>query len=1682
MLRRKRNDRCKKILAGLVLLTLLLSSLTPISIAAEDSLASSIALDPAQMQLKPEDAAQITTIVRDQYGEVMNGQAISWSSSAPEVAAVDASGLVSAVAVGTANITAVCNGLEASCEVMVEVPEVTRIELDNSTLKMAVAASKTLQATVYNQFDEIMTGQTVTWSSTNQMVAYVSAAGTVTVMSAGTAKVTASCDGKEATCDVTVEVAEVTRIELENMQITVAASKTLQATVYDQFDEIMTEQAITWKSSDEKIATVDQNGLVTAVAAGSTTITAACSGPEAQCQVEVFNGYPTNLVVITETSITLPLVEAYHNLVEKRNPPYQFGLKIFTSADLDSNTDIVQQAICNSDALLIQMMSESTLNTFHAIFSNCWDTVWKDGKVPAIFTDGCSDIFAANIVKDLPFGANTNQEDLALLSSYIENSGADNCERLLLLLATKYGEGDVTTTEDLTPIGGRGTFVYHPDAAGSGTFSTPEDYYDWYTNRPEYNPTAPWVGIMDYDSNYINGDHDMMTEVLKSLEKKGTNVVLIYAPYNIKFESVHSYFYRDLNEDGQLEPAIDTFVCPMGFQFDSNTQKTIDLFKELNVPVLAPIYTRDLEKWQDDPAGTSNDVYWNVAMPELDGRIEPVLMGGTTTLGTDELTGAIITKNVAIPDRIERVAGRAANWAELHKMENKDKKVAILYYNTDSGKDDLGCTTLNVPRSLTEVFNALKNSQYNIDPDGALSTDGQISEEKVFEAMFNKGRNIGGWAPGELAEFVAQDGIIKISLDEYLGWYNQLSGKLRAAVEKEWGPAPGGVMVEDGQIIIPGIISGNIFLGPQPMRGWGEDAAKIAHSPDLPPNHQYLAFYFWLQHDFQADAVVHFGCHGTQEWLPGKSVGLSGDDWSDIVLGDMPDIYPYVVNNPGEGTQAKRRGYAVLIDYLTAALANTELYGNLLELHNLAHQYEFAADPANNQPAADAEKLKEKIIKLIELEELDQKLGINLAEMSFEDVLNAAHDYLHAMEEDVTPMGLHTFGVAPQGDAFDKMVQAIINYDPAVRSALEEEIKTNLQNTTQEIDMFLLALDAGYIPPGIGRDPIRDPEAMPTGKNIVSFDPRKTPDKISWEIGKKCADDLLASYYAEHGSYPESVGVVLWAIETMRDGGQGIAMAMRLLGIEPVWDATGKVKSYNITPIEDLGRPRIDVVIAASSLFRDTFSNVMTLLDKAIRELAENTTDSEQDNFIKKHYETLVNEYLEQGVEADEAEFLAASRVFSAMPGTQGNGLSDKMAATDSWDQRADLIETYLNRASYIYGTDKDGEAVYGLAAKDTFVDVLKNVEATIHVIDSTYGALDNDDIAGDLGGLTLAAEYASGQEVNAYIANTRMGLNGARVQTIREFVAQELDSRLLNPLYVEAMLKEGYAGSATLADYIGNTFFVAASLDAVSDQDWHNLAATYIFNDVVRSQLDPYCLQSMIGWAMEAARKDIWQASAEDLTILSDVYIQTMVDYGVVCCHHTCKNIVMNEWLAQFSTLDDSLREKFQVTLAAATQKDVNIPPLEKSLPADSEESQSSSDTENTSPRPETELNDQIDLSPSEESQQPAIQEVVQETAVASRGAGTENSTPQALPAVPTVAAGNFPDYSVPDYSAEETEAQEQDTTAEQGGKTQKGKAYELSEEGKQKKASGVSIWALGGVAGVMAAVGFGIWKGKKA
>lgn len=1560
---------------------------------------------------------------------------------------------------------------------------VTSIEISPDAVTLKPGAQARVTAVVKDENGAVMEDQDVEWTSSNENVAAV-AGGLITAAGVGEATVQAACYGVTGSCWVTVEDPRPESIQLDPSSITMVAgsARTIRASVYDQFGDILSDPEIVWESEDENVATVEA-GVVRAVSEGTANITAAVydTGLQAVCAVKVVQDFGTKLVMVTGvTGAVASSVQAYHNLTEKRDPPYLFGLKVFSPNDLKTVEGLagVKQAFLDADAILFYMLGSDSQQAINGLFSECYEAKWKQEGQPEILVQGSGEKtndgswaeqgFIAEIVRGLSVQVNKDDTTWNKLNGYISNGGVGNWERLLLYLATTFGDGDVVTEENLDPIIFSGAFAYHPAADpsselyegqevgdGSGIFFDPDEYYAWYKSRASYNPDAPWAAIMTYDSMFKNADNELYLETLKAAEKKGLNAILFYPPYASRISDVRRFVYADIDGNGDKEQVVDVLICAMGFSFSSNIDNTIALFKELDVPVLTPIYSTDLAQWEKDLAGCSPEVYWQVAMPELEGRIEPVFMGGTLVQGVDEATGAVLTKNVALPDRMERLAARAAAWGRLRKASNGDKKIAIVYYNYGGGKDGIISTLLNVPRSLAEVLQAMKDAGYVVDEDGSLSESGKISEDKVFELMMSKGRNVGGWAPGELEELATQEGVIKIDLDTYLEWYDRLPQALRDKVESEWGPPPGQVMVHNGEIVIPGVVSGNVFFGPQPLRGWGEDASKILHSADLSPSHQYLAFYFWLQNGFKADAVVHFGTHGSAEWLPGKSVGLSSECWPDIVQGDMPNIYPYIVNNPGEATQAKRRGYAVTVDYLTPALANTELYGNLLDLHSFAHQYEEAVRNNDEEKAKD---LRTKIMMILKDEGVAQEMGLDAENTPFEQLLDAAHDYLHSLESEVTYLGLHTFGFPPEDDRFEKTVQAIINYDPENRQAIEDEIRHNLELTTNEMLNLLRALEGRFIEPGTGKDPIRDPSVMPTGKNIKSFDPRTVPDRYAWEIGKKMADELPATYYQKHGAFPESVGVILWAIETMRTEGRSIAMIMRLLGIEPVWNAQGRVTSYKITPADELGRPRIDVVVTMSGLFRDTFSVVSELLDKAIRDLAQQEETPEQ-NYVKKHYDEIKSRLLSSGTSEAEASFLAASRVFSEQPGTYGNGMAEMMGSTAAWNKSEDLVEVYLTRASYIYSSRlSDGTQAYGQAARDVFVTVLSNVQAVVQLIDSTFGALDNDDVAAYLGGLVLASKWASGKEVDAYIANTRLGLNGAKIQSFEQFVAQELHSRLLNPKFIEEMLKEGYSGSATIAQWIGNTFYVDATTGAIGDWAWHQIAERYVFDENVRSQLNPYALQSLIGWAAEAARKGFWQASQEDLQRLSDVYIQTMVNYGVVCCHHTCSNIVFNEWLAQFSTLDKDVLKTFEQTLASATRRDVNIPV---------NEGQTENSQPDTSSRGSSSGSAQQVQTPSPvPAQQPSVP------------SPEARPTAEGVPAVSASTSGAGEDAGVPaaQSRATSTEGSRLSPRTESEAKPQSGKtagetgaaskAYELITEGAEKHASGVTVWAVAGAA----------------
>ncbi|MBC7105281.1 MAG: cobaltochelatase subunit CobN, partial [Firmicutes bacterium] len=603
--------------------------------------------------------------------------------------------------------------------------------------------------------------------------------------------------------------------------------------------------------------------------------------------------------------------------------------------------------------------------------------------------------------------------------------------------------------------------------------------------------------------------------------------------------------------------------------------------------------------------------------------------------------------------------------------------------------------------------------------------------------ILRQGRNVGSWAPGELADLVAA-GALTLPVDRYVYWYRELPEKLRAQLEEAWGPPPGKIMVFGDSFVFPGALLGNVFLGPQPVRGWADDPEKIKHDPKLPPTHQYLAFYLWLQKEFKADSVVHLGTHGTLEWLPGRSVGLGSDDWPDLLLGDLPDVYPYIVNNPGEGTQAKRRGYAVTIDHLTPPMIKPELYGDLAELSRLAGE---ARDVLQTGDQTRAAALRGEILKKIDALHLAPELDFDPRAADLRTLAEGLEEYLEGLTRELMPYGLHTFGQPPPGELLDLFARAIVDYDPSTREAIYEEIRQRLLRTTDEMTNLLRALRGEYVPPGLGRDPVRVPDALPTGRNLVSFDPRMVPDPVVWRVGAQVADELVEDYYQAHGTYPEAVGVVLWAIETMRTGGETVAMILRLIGTEPVWDSAGRVTQVKVTPLEELGRPRIDVVVTISGLFRDTFSHVVGVLDQAFRLVAER---DEPDNFVRQHYLSLLNELQQAGVPAEQAAALAGARIFGEPPGTYGTGVAELVKATTAWEDTRDLVETYMNRMSYVYGQDTFGEP-----AREAFAALLRRVEAVVQVRDSLYGVLDNDDVFQYLGGLKRAAEAESGRTVD---------------------------------------------------------------------------------------------------------------------------------------------------------------------------------------------------------------------------------------------------------------------------------------------------------------------------------------------
>ena len=924
----------------------------------------------------------------------------------------------------------------------------------------------------------------------------------------------------------------------------------------------------------------------------------------------------------------------------------------------------------------------------------------------------------------------------------------------------------------------------------------------------------------------------------------------------------------------------------------------------LDVPILQGLcLTSSRSKWAANDDGLSPlDVATQVAVPEFDGRII------TVPFSFKEIDADGLISYVPDPERCARVAGLAVNHANLRRVAAPDKRLALVFSAYPTKHSRIGnAVGLDTPASALALLGALRDAGYDIgEVPGLAAGDG----DALMHALIERGGQDPDWlTDGQLA-----GNPIRIPAARYRDWFATLPAELADAMVTHWGPPPGELFVDrsrdpDGEIVVAAMQSGNTVILVQPPRGFGENPVAIYHDPDLPPSHHYLATYLWLRHEFGAHAVVHLGKHGNLEWLPGKTVGMSAVCGSDAALGDLPLIYPFLVNDPGEGTQAKRRAHATLVDHLIPPMARAESYGDIARLEQLLDEHaNIAALDPGKLPA-----IRQQIWTLMRAAKMDHDLG--LAERpeddSFDDMLLHVDGWLCEIKDVQIRDGLHVLGVAPDGTAELDLVLAILRagqlfggeqHLPGLRQALglaedgsdergrvddiEErardllarlqatgwdaervdeltdepavarilrfaatEVVPRLAGTAREIDQVLRALEGRFIAAGPSGSPLRGlVNVLPTGRNFYSVDPKAVPSRLAWETGVAMADSLLTRYRTDHGDWPRSVGLSVWGTSAMRTSGDDIAEVLALLGVRPVWDdASRRVVGLEAIGLDELGRPRIDVTVRISGFFRDAFPHVVTMLDDAVRLVAGLNEPVEQ-NYVRAHAQADLAEH------GDERR--STTRIFGSKPGTYGAGLL-QLIDSRNWRDDADLAEVYTAWGGFAYGRGLDGRP----AADDMSMQYRRIVVAAKNTDCREHDIADSDDYFQYHGGMVATVRALTGQAPVAYIGdNTRP--EAVRTRTLSEETARVFRSRVVNPRWMAAMRRHGYKGAFEMAATVDYLFGYDATAGVLADWMYEQLTEKYVLDQENRKFLDesnPWALHGMAERLLEAVGRGMW-------------------------------------------------------------------------------------------------------------------------------------------------------------------------------------------------------------------------------
>lgn len=869
-----------------------------------------------------------------------------------------------------------------------------------------------------------------------------------------------------------------------------------------------------------------------------------------------------------------------------------------------------------------------------------------------------------------------------------------------------------------------------------------------------------------------------------------------------------------------------------------------------NVPyfVAAPLLIQDIYSWTRQGVGGLQSVVL-YALPELDGAIDPVPLGG--------LVGEDI---YLIPERVKRLTGRVKNWIQLRQTPPAQRKIAVILYGFPPGYGATGTAALlNVPRSLLKFLHALKEEGYNV---GEIPEDGEELIRQIKEAD----------------EAIQKADLSKVNLKSLEKWLGYLS---ITRMEKQWGNLTNTGIKTDGQNFhIGGIQLGNIWLGVQPPLGISGDPMRLMFERDLTPHPQYAGFYKWLQNEFKADAVVHFGMHGTVEWLPGSPLGNTGYSWSDILLGNMPHLYIYAANNPSESMLAKRRGYGVLISHNIPPYSRAGLYKELVSLRELISEYREDTQKNSGLREGIFKKIFDTGLNSDCPFEYGKKLGIEFtpenARMFSADMVNSyfveIYDYLQVIEQRLFSSGLHTLGEVPNEEELKSYLEAYFGeeigdipqdfregyIDNSVNKDAEK-IRELLMQNTDELTNLLRGLNGEYIPAAPGGDLLRDGSGvLPTGRNIHALDPYRMPSPAAYERGREIAQKIITQHLEENDNYPETVAVMLWGLDAIKTRGESIGILLELVGAEPVKEGTGRIVRYELKSLTEVGHPRIDILGNLSGIFRDSFVNIIELLDDLFQRAATAEEPVEQ-NFIRKHALVLQG----QGVEN------ISARLFSNPAGDFGSLVNDRVV-DGNWESGDELGHTWEGRNVFSYGRQDKGQA-----RPEVLQELLKGCDRIVQEIDSVeYGLTDIQEYYANTGGLKLAAEKQRGKKVSASFVESFS--KDTTPRKLEDLLRMEYRTKLLNPKWAEAMANQGSGGAYEISQRMTALIGWGGTANFVDSWVYDGAAETYALDAEMARKLreaNPEAFRNIIGRMLEANGRGFWQTDDEKLEKLRELY-----------------------------------------------------------------------------------------------------------------------------------------------------------------------------------------------------------------